>query len=111
MHVVKPSPSPAVGFERPTFDDLYATTVGTVWNAARRQGVPDGAVPDVAQDVFVTVYRQLGQFSGQCAPETWVLAIVKRVVSNYHRTRRRKGAAHAMSSAVGDPEWLVDDQD
>lgn len=103
--------TPAPSFERPTFDEIYTTTWRLVWSSARRQGVPHSAIPDVAQDVFVAVYRQLHRFCGQCSQQTWVLAILKRVVSNYHRTRRRKGAGHALSSEVTDPELLVDDQD
>jgi RNA polymerase sigma-70 factor (ECF subfamily) len=99
------------GSARPTFDEIYATTWRLVWTNARRQGVPGCAIPDVAQDVFVAVHRQLATFSGHCSQQAWVLGILKNVVSNYHRARRRKGAGHALSSAVGDPAWLVDDQD
>jgi RNA polymerase sigma-70 factor (ECF subfamily) len=109
--VIQATPAPALGFERPTFDEIYTTTWRLVWSSARHQGVPHSAIADVAQDVFVAVYRQLHRFSGQCSQQTWVLAILKRVVSNYHRTRRRKGAGHALSSEVSDPELLVDDQD
>jgi RNA polymerase sigma-70 factor (ECF subfamily) len=109
--VAQSSPSPALGFERQTFDEIYAMTWRLVWSSARNQGVPPSAIPDVVQDVFVAVYRQLDKFAGQCSHQTWVLAILRNVVSNYHRTRRRKGAGHAVSSAVDDPEWLIDDRD
>jgi RNA polymerase sigma-70 factor (ECF subfamily) len=100
-----------LGFERPTFDEIYTTTWRLVWSTARNHGVPRSAIPDVSQDVFVVVYRQLDKFAGQCSHQTWVLAILKNVLSNYHRARRRKGAGHATSSTVDDPEWLVDDRD
>jgi RNA polymerase sigma-70 factor, ECF subfamily len=109
--VAESTPLPAPGFARPTFDEIYTTTWRLVWSNARRQGIPRCAIPDVAQDVFVAVHRQLETFSGQCSHQAWVLGILKNVVSNYQRARRRKGAGHAISSAVGDPEWLVDDQD
>jgi RNA polymerase sigma-70 factor (ECF subfamily) len=69
-------------------------------------GVPSSAIDDVVQDVFLTVHRRLPTFVGQCSVETWVFSILLRVVRNHRRTQRRKGAAFATSSAVGDPELL-----
>ena len=93
---------------RPTFDQVYQDTFPSVWRTVRRLGVVDSAVDDVVQEVFVTVYRRLDQFEGRCAVKTWVFGILMRVVNNYRRSRRRKGAAHATTSAVVDPEILVD---
>jgi RNA polymerase sigma-70 factor, ECF subfamily len=99
---------PRPDFVRPTFDQVYAETFPSVWRTARRLGVVESAVDDVVQEVFVTVYRRLDQFEGRCALKTWVFGILMRVVNNYRRTRRRKGAAHATSSVVGDPEVVID---
>ena len=87
---------------------MYAETFPSVWRTARRLGVVESAVDDVVQEVFVTVYRRLDQFEGRCALKTWVFGILMRVVNNYRRTRRRKGAGHATSSVVGDPDVVVD---
>jgi RNA polymerase sigma-70 factor, ECF subfamily len=99
---------PRPDFVRPTFDQVYAETFPSVWRTARRLGVVESAVDDVVQEVFVTVYRRLDQFEGRCALKTWVFGILMRVVNNYRRTRRRKGAGHATSSVVGDPDVVVD---
>lgn len=96
-------------FVRPTFDEVYAETFPVVWRSARRLGVLPSALDDVVQEVFVAVHRQLDQFEGRCAVKTWVFGILLRVVGNYRRTRRRKGAALATSSVVGDPDALVAD--
>jgi len=93
---------------RPTFDQVYGEAFPSVWRTARRLGVVDNAVEDVVQEVFVHVYRRLDQFEGRCSVKTWVFGILVRVVNNYRRTRRRKGAGHAMASVVGDPELVVD---
>lgn len=98
-------------FLPPTFDQVYATTFALVRHHARRMGVDFKAIDDVVQDVYLAVYRQLDQFTGRCAVQTWVLAILMRVVSNYHRTRRRKGAGHAMSSASSDLDQVADGND
>ncbi len=75
---------------------------------ALRLGVSDDHLEDVLQDVFLTVFRKLAQFEGRCTPKTWTLAITVRVVCNHRRMRQRKGAGHALSSNVGDPELVAD---
>lgn len=92
----------------PAFVDVYQETFAFVWRTARRLGVMDSAVDDVAQEVFVTVYRRLDQFEGRCSVKTWVFSILMGIVRNYRRSRRRKGAAEPISAAVVDPELLED---
>ena len=94
--------------ERQSFEQIYADTFPSVWRTAHRLGVPDCLLEDLLQDVYLTVFRKLDQFEGRCSPKTWVLAITIRVVGNYRRVRRRKGAGHALTSRVGDPELLLD---
>jgi len=93
---------------RPTFDQVYREVFPSVWRTARRLGVVDHALDDVVQEVFVHVYRRLDQFEGRGSVKTWVFGILVRVVNNYRRTRRRKGAGHATASVVGDPDQVVD---
>jgi RNA polymerase sigma-70 factor, ECF subfamily len=92
---------------RPSFEQVYASELLTVWRTVRRFGVPAHAVEDVVQQVFVAVYRQLENYEGRCALSTWVFAIVLRTVSNHRRAYRRKGAAHALASLVTSEEELV----
>jgi RNA polymerase sigma-70 factor, ECF subfamily len=95
-------------FVCPPFDQVYAETFPAVWRMVRRMGVIDSAVDDVVQEVYVAVYRKLDRFEGRCAVKTWVLGILTRVVNNYRRVRRRKGAGQALSSVVGDPDLIAD---
>ena len=92
----------------PAFADVYQESFAFVWRTARRLGVMDSAVDDVAQEVFVTVYRRLDQFEGRCSVKTWVFSILMGIVRNYRRSRRRKGAAEPISAPVVDPELLED---
>jgi RNA polymerase sigma-70 factor (ECF subfamily) len=91
-----------------TFEQVYARTFPMVRSNARRLGVPRDVLDDVVQDVFLVMHRRLDCFLGECAVEIWVLGILHRVVKNYQRTWRRKGAGQALSSAVSDPATLSD---
>jgi RNA polymerase sigma-70 factor (ECF subfamily) len=96
-----------IGFVSPSFEAVYAATFHFIWRAARGLGIADSSIDDVVQDVFLTVHRRLAQFAGRCTVENWVFGILLRVARNYRRARHRKGAAHAISSLVSDPDELV----
>jgi RNA polymerase sigma-70 factor, ECF subfamily len=93
---------------RPSFEELYQQTFPFVWRTVRRLGVGDSTRDDVAQEVFVTVYRRLSEFQGRSSVKTWVFNILMGIVRNYRRSRRRKGKAQALSSTVVDPAILAD---
>jgi RNA polymerase sigma-70 factor (ECF subfamily) len=71
----------------PSFDDLYVANVTFVWRIARALGVPDAALEDAVQDVFVVVHRKLPDFEARAAITTWLFAITRRVAA----THRRRG--------------------
>jgi RNA polymerase sigma-70 factor, ECF subfamily len=71
----------------PSFDEVYARHFAFVWRVLRTFGVPDAALEDAAQDVFVVVHRRLPEFEGRAALTTWLFAIARRVASGH----RRKG--------------------
>ena len=91
-----------------TFEQVYTQTFPAVWRLVRRMGVLDTSVDEVVQDVFVVVYRNLPRFNGPSAVKAWVLAITTRVVRNYRRTWRRKGAGYALATVVDDPDLISD---
>lgn len=73
------------------FDAVYDEWFDFVWRSARRLGVHDASLDDVAQDVFLVVYRRLSEFEGRSTLKTWLFGITLRVVSDWRRTKRRKG--------------------
>jgi len=72
------------------FSHLYDEHFDYVWRTARRLGVIEASVDDVVQDVFVVVHRRLSTFEGRSKLKTWLYGIVRRVVSDYHRSRSRR---------------------
>lgn len=57
---------------------------------ARSLGVPEHAVDDAVQDVFITVHRQLPAFEGRSSLRTWIYAITYRTAQNHRRRRQRE---------------------
>ena len=75
--------------EIPSFSAVYEQHFDFVWRSARRLGIPDGAVDDVAQEVFIVVHRKLAEFEGRSSLKTWLFAITRRVVSDHRRRLKR----------------------
>ena len=48
---------------------------------------------DLAQDVFLTVYRNAGEFRGDCAFSTWLFRIAKNQTLNRIKYLERRGRA------------------
>ena len=71
-------------------EQVYRENAPFVWRSAKRFGVPESAVADVVQDVFVVVHRKLEGFEGKSSIKTWIYAIVRRVVKDYFRSFHRK---------------------
>jgi RNA polymerase sigma-70 factor (ECF subfamily) len=61
-----------------------------VWNALRRLGVAEADREDLAQEVFVRVYRALPSYDDTRAPRPWLFAFAVRVASDYRRLARHR---------------------
>jgi RNA polymerase sigma-70 factor (ECF subfamily) len=98
-----PSPSPnskappqaSASGTLPDFRAVYDAHFDFVWRFAANRGVPQAALDDVVQEVFVVVSRQLGTFQGNSALRTWIAGITRNVVRGYRRKRS--------NAATGDP--------
>jgi RNA polymerase sigma-70 factor (ECF subfamily) len=69
---------------------LYREQFNFVWRSLRRLGVPEAALEDLAQDVFMVAARRLDDFENRSSMRTWLFGIAMRVV----RTRRRSEWRH-----------------
>jgi RNA polymerase sigma-70 factor (ECF subfamily) len=69
--------------------------------------------PDVTQEVFVKVFRKVGEFRGDASLKTWIYRIAINEASNRRRwfARHRKNEVSVDSAAEGaaaDADWFID---
>jgi RNA polymerase sigma-70 factor (ECF subfamily) len=50
--------------------------------------VPEAALEDAAQDVFLVVHRRLPEFEGRSSLRTWIFGIVLKVAARHRRKAR-----------------------
>jgi len=86
--------------ERVDFDSVYESMVQYVWSVVCRMGVPRSDAEDVVQEVFVTVYRRLGDFEGRAQLKTWVFSIAVHFAQHYFRTHARKPGNRATENDI-----------
>lgn len=72
-----------------TLQQLHQHYFAFTWSTLRHLGVPVDNMDDAAQDVWLTVHRQLGRFEGRSTARTWLFGIVHNTVRNLRRSLRR----------------------
>ncbi|MDQ3036613.1 MAG: sigma-70 family RNA polymerase sigma factor [Myxococcota bacterium] len=81
-----------------------------VLRTLRRSGVPDSAIDDVAQEVFLSVHAALPSWEGRSSLRTWIYRIARNAALNHARSARRRpdgtptAAADELAHADADPE-------
>lgn len=70
---------------RPSMRELFEEHARYVWRALRHLGVSDAEIPDVCQEVFITVHRKLPEFEGRSSVRTWLYGICLRTASDHRR--------------------------
>ena len=70
-----------------TFDMVYHAHAESVARWAARLAGPRGDVEDLTQEVFLVVYRRLGEFRGDSRVSTWLFRITANVIANDRRRR------------------------
>lgn len=81
--------SAAARGDRQAFDDLVGRYQAQIVNLARAMTSSDADVDDMAQEVFVRVWRALPKFRGESTFRTWIYGIALNVIRT-HRGRRSK---------------------
>jgi RNA polymerase sigma-70 factor, ECF subfamily len=83
----------------PSFEQLYALYFGFTWRVLGHLGVPDHALDDAVQEVWITVHRRLESFEGRSALRTWLFGIAFNLVRNQRRADERR-ARHLAANAA-----------
>lgn len=85
-----PDRVPTTVLGTPDFERLFTEFAPYVLRVLPRMGVAAADAEDVAQDVFLTVYRALPAFEGRSSVRTWVYGICIRVAGNYRQRAHRR---------------------
>ena len=75
--------------EVPEFDVLYRRWFRFTWSVLRRLGVPQPAIEDAAQEVWVIVHRRLDALESPRAVRSWLFQIARRVAARHRRGEQR----------------------
>ena len=87
-----------------SFRQAYADHFALVFRGLRRLGVPESAVEDAVQDVFVVVHRRWRDFEGRSELKTWVYGIAVRVAKDYRRSEARRSRRVQRYAQLSIPE-------
>lgn len=85
-----------------SFDEVYDRYVVFVWRTLRALGLPDAALEDAVQDVFIVVHRRLHEFEGRAKLTSWLFAIARRVAKNHRRARQPSSELRDVEEQVRD---------
>ena len=84
------------------FPSVYQQHFDFVWRSLRRLGVPQSAVDDAHQEVFLVAYRRLAEFQGRSKLKTWLFGITLNVARHQRRASQRDQAREPLSDTVPD---------
>ena len=77
--------APPAAVEVLDFTSIFRDNAPFVWRLLRRLGVAERDLPDVVQEVFVVVHRNLPGFEGRSSVRTWVYGICVRAAADHRR--------------------------
>lgn len=86
--------------DREAFDELVRMYQGQVINIAYGMLSDREDAYDAAQEAFIKVYRNIGNFKGKSSLSTWIYRIVSNVCNDFLRKRQRSGVAVSISGAA-----------
>jgi RNA polymerase sigma-70 factor (ECF subfamily) len=96
------------------FSELIYMYQSRIFALASRLVVSDQDAEEIVQDVFVSLYRKIGEFEGRSSLSSWLYRITFNCALMKLRTRRRKDRREQMSflakSEEGERPDTVEDQ-
>jgi RNA polymerase sigma-70 factor (ECF subfamily) len=92
------------------FEQLYGEHFSFGWRVLRHLGLPDAALRDASQELWLVVYRRLPSFDQSCHPRSWLFGIAVNVARNHRRSELRRGPVAELPAELPgtelDPEAL-----
>jgi RNA polymerase sigma-70 factor (ECF subfamily) len=98
---VEPGP-PRVSRIVPAFASIYEQYFDFVWASARRLGVAAAAMDDVVQEIFIVIHGRLHTLEKPESLRSWIYGVVRRTVSDHHRSQRNRDASSGRIAAEGE---------
>ena len=99
------APHRAAAFRR-----LFDAEVRYVWNTLRYLGVAAADLPDVSQEVFLTVYRLFEPDNPPRSLRSWLFSIAFHAASNHRRLTRHRHEVPSEELEAIDPALSADQQ-
>jgi RNA polymerase sigma-70 factor (ECF subfamily) len=88
---------------RESFDELVRSYDAHVRRILMQLSAPPGDVEDLAQEVFLRIFRNLRHFRGQSSFYTWLYRITVNVFFDHNKKRKRADVRLArLQNALGD---------
>ena len=88
---------------REAFDELVRSYDSHVRRVLAQLGAPADETEDLAQEVFLRIFRNLRHFRGQSSFYTWLYRITVNVFFDHNKKRKRADVRLArLQSAIGD---------
>lgn len=87
-----PAAAPLVGPPVLPFETIYHQYLDFVWAMTLRLGVSRAATDDVVQEIFMVVHSRLDTLRDPASLRSWIYGIVRRTVSDHHRSQRTRAA-------------------
>lgn len=71
-------------------DTIYRTYSPFIWKVARARGIPLASIPDLLQEVFLTVLRRLPTYQERGTLKGWLYIIADGHIRMYFRSEGRR---------------------
>lgn len=86
--------SPTIGTDDERFRMIFDAQIGYVVQSLRRLGVREADLEDVAQEVFVAVYKHFPQYDATRPCRPWLFSFACRVAANHRKLARHRREIH-----------------
>lgn len=92
------------------FISLYRAYINEIYQYVfLRTGLDVSLAEDITQDIFLDVYRGLGDFKGLCSNRTWIFRIARNKLFDFYRKQYRQkiefiGIDDPLTEGLSDPE-------